>query len=173
MSNRPKIILLCGGKGERLKPLTIDMPKPLIHLNKKPIISYIIEHLKSFKLDEFIITGCQKENAVCAAVSLVGFALQPAVIFHPLEQRSDGVWIAAHGTGDLALGHAGRVAFAEGAQHGELIRRGAGVADAAAEGLVQPVPRAAQQQRQALALGGVDGESTRKEVICKYMGHGR
>ena len=55
MSKRPKIILLCGGKGERLKPLTIDTPKPLIQINKKPIISYIFEHLESFKLDDFII----------------------------------------------------------------------------------------------------------------------
>ena len=64
MSNKPKIILLCGGKGERLRPLTIDMPKPLIQINKKPIISYIIEHLESFKLDEFIITTGYKADKI-------------------------------------------------------------------------------------------------------------
>ena len=63
MSNKPKIILLCGGEGERLRPLTIDIPKPLIQVNKKPIISYIFEHLESFKLDEFIIaTGYQADK---------------------------------------------------------------------------------------------------------------
>ena len=64
MSNRPKIILLCGGKGERLRPLTTDIPKPLIPLNKKPIISYIFEHLESFKLDEFIITTGYKADKI-------------------------------------------------------------------------------------------------------------
>ena len=64
MSNKPKIILLCGGKGERLKPLTIDIPKPLIQINKKPIISYIFEHLESFKLDEFIITTGYKADKI-------------------------------------------------------------------------------------------------------------
>ena len=64
MSNRPKIILLCGGKGERLRPLTIDIHKPLILINKKPIISYIFEHLESFKLDEFIITTGYKADKI-------------------------------------------------------------------------------------------------------------
>ena len=64
MSNRPKIILLCGGKGERLRPLTIDIPKPLIQINKKPIICYIFEHLESFKLDEFIITTGYKADKI-------------------------------------------------------------------------------------------------------------
>jgi len=64
LSNRPKIILLCGGKGERLRPLTIDLPKPLIQINKKPIISYIFEHLESFKLDEFIITTGYKADKI-------------------------------------------------------------------------------------------------------------
>ena len=64
MSNRPKIILLCGGKGERLRPLTTDIPKPLIFLNKKPIMSYIFEHLESFKLDEFIIITGYKADKI-------------------------------------------------------------------------------------------------------------
>ena len=64
MSNKPKIILLCGGKGERLRPLTIDIPKPLIQINKKPIISYIFEHLESFKLDEFIIATGYKADKI-------------------------------------------------------------------------------------------------------------
>tara|TARA_Y100001935_G_scaffold255654_1_gene270542 strand:- start:191 stop:883 length:693 start_codon:yes stop_codon:yes gene_type:complete len=64
MPNKPKIILLCGGKGERLRPLTIDMPKPLIQINKKPIISYIFEHLESFYLDEFIIATGYKADKI-------------------------------------------------------------------------------------------------------------
>ena len=97
---------------------------------------------------EFFGAGGQQHNAVRALVGLVRFSLHPAIVSHALEERRHGVGVAAHGAGDLALRHAGGIAFAEGAQHGELIRRGAGMADAAAKGLIEPVPGAAQQQRQ-------------------------
>lgn len=40
-----KIIILCGGKGKRLRPLTNNTPKPLIRVNNKEILKYIIENL--------------------------------------------------------------------------------------------------------------------------------
>tara|TARA_Y100000591_G_scaffold125211_1_gene107068 strand:+ start:48401 stop:49096 length:696 start_codon:yes stop_codon:yes gene_type:complete len=64
LSKKPKIILLCGGKGERLRPLTVDIPKPLIQINKKPIISYIFEHLESFNIDDFIIATGYKADKI-------------------------------------------------------------------------------------------------------------
>jgi glucose-1-phosphate cytidylyltransferase len=58
-----RVIILCGGKGERLRPLTNDIPKPLIKVNGKPILSYIIDHIKSFKLGNLIIaTGYLSEK---------------------------------------------------------------------------------------------------------------
>ena len=41
-----KAVILVGGKGERLKPLTENIPKPLIELNGKPILEYQIELCK-------------------------------------------------------------------------------------------------------------------------------
>lgn len=38
-------ILMAGGKGERLRPLTLDTPKPLLQIEGKPIIDYNIEAL--------------------------------------------------------------------------------------------------------------------------------
>ena len=95
----------------------------------------------------------------------MGLALDPTGFFDALEQRRHGVGVAAHHPRELALRETGGVALAEGAQNSELIGRGAGVADAAAEGLVEPVSRAAQQQRQAFAFGGVDGE-----VVVVFFG---
>lgn len=41
----PRAIVLCGGKGVRLRPLTHDLPKPLIQVRGRPIIDFIVDHL--------------------------------------------------------------------------------------------------------------------------------
>ena len=48
-------IILCGGKGERLRPITNDFPKPLIEIKNKPILHYIIEHLRQYGIENYII----------------------------------------------------------------------------------------------------------------------
>tara|TARA_B100001142_G_C14275091_1_gene632509 strand:- start:132 stop:821 length:690 start_codon:yes stop_codon:yes gene_type:complete len=63
MKKKVTSIILCGGKGERLRPLTKDIPKPLINVNKKPILSYIFDHLLGSQLENFIIaTGYKAEK---------------------------------------------------------------------------------------------------------------
>jgi len=42
-----KAVLLAGGKGARLRPLTYTIPKPLLPIGEKPILEEIIERLKT------------------------------------------------------------------------------------------------------------------------------
>ncbi len=49
-------IILCGGKGERLRPLTDKTPKPLVEVNGIPIIVHIINHLFSHDIKDIILT---------------------------------------------------------------------------------------------------------------------
>lgn len=49
-------LILCGGKGERLRPLTSNIPKPMIKINGKPILEYIIDHILLFGIKDFILT---------------------------------------------------------------------------------------------------------------------
>ena len=45
-----KLYLLVGGKGERLSSVTNGYPKPLVNVNDKPFISYVLDNLKGFDI---------------------------------------------------------------------------------------------------------------------------
>jgi len=57
-------IILCGGKGVRLRPLTNDTPKPLIHIDNKPILSHVIKHLRSHGIKKFVIATGYQSNKI-------------------------------------------------------------------------------------------------------------
>ena len=58
-----KAVILAGGRGKRLKPITDYVPKPLIPLDNVPIIEWQIRYLKKFGIKEFIIcTGYRTEQ---------------------------------------------------------------------------------------------------------------
>ena len=57
-----KAIILAGGRGKRLRPITDYVPKPLVPLNNIPIIEWQIRYLKKFGIEEIIIcTGYKAE----------------------------------------------------------------------------------------------------------------
>lgn len=51
-----RAIILAGGKGARLKPYTIALPKPLVPIGNKPILEIIINQLKDYEFDHITIT---------------------------------------------------------------------------------------------------------------------
>jgi NDP-sugar pyrophosphorylase family protein len=55
-------IILAGGRGKRLRPITDYVPKPLVPLNNIPIIEWQISYLKKFGVKEITIcTGYKTE----------------------------------------------------------------------------------------------------------------
>ena len=50
-----KVVILAGGFGTRFGSYTKKVPKPLILINKIPIIQYIVEHYYKLGHNEFII----------------------------------------------------------------------------------------------------------------------
>lgn len=49
-------VLMAGGKGERLRPLTLETPKPLLKVADKAIIDYNIDNLQHYGVENINVT---------------------------------------------------------------------------------------------------------------------
>lgn len=51
-----KAVVMAGGEGSRLRPLTINRPKPMVPLVDRVVMSHIIELLKIHGITEIVVT---------------------------------------------------------------------------------------------------------------------
>ena len=51
-----KSVIMAGGMGTRLKPLTCLKPKPLVPFMGKPLIDHVMDHLEANGIKEHILT---------------------------------------------------------------------------------------------------------------------
>jgi dTDP-glucose pyrophosphorylase len=49
-------VLMAGGRGERLRPLTDKVPKPMLPLGKKPLMEYLVKRLMDYGIEEIHIS---------------------------------------------------------------------------------------------------------------------
>ena len=57
-----KVVILAGGLGTRISEYTQSIPKPMIEVNKVPILIHIMEHFARFGFNDFYIaTGYKGE----------------------------------------------------------------------------------------------------------------
>ena len=59
-----KAIILAGGRGKRLRPITDYVPKPLIPINNIPIIEWQIKYLKKYGVTEVVICSGYKSEMI-------------------------------------------------------------------------------------------------------------
>jgi len=59
-----KALILAGGLGKRLKPITDYVPKPLIPINNIPIIEWQIRYLKKFGVRDIVICSGYKTEQI-------------------------------------------------------------------------------------------------------------
>ena len=57
-----KVVILAGGMGTRLAEYTKTIPKPMVKLNGKPIIYYIMKHYANYGYKEFFLALGYKEE---------------------------------------------------------------------------------------------------------------
>jgi len=64
IKNNLSVVILCGGEGQRLRPLTKIIPKPLIKIKNKAIIEYIINHFHKHKINNIIVATGYKDKLI-------------------------------------------------------------------------------------------------------------
>ncbi|WP_022961612.1 N-acetylmuramate alpha-1-phosphate uridylyltransferase MurU [Halopseudomonas pelagia] len=83
-----KAMILAAGKGERMRPLTLHTPKPLLPVAGKPLIQWHIEALRAAGVTDLVINhawlGEQLEQHFAAGAAL-GVSIQWSPEGEPLE----------------------------------------------------------------------------------------
>jgi mannose-1-phosphate guanylyltransferase len=55
-----KGMILAAGQGTRVRPLTKDLPKPMIPILGKPVMEYLIEHLARYGIKDIMVNVAHK-----------------------------------------------------------------------------------------------------------------
>lgn len=91
-------VILAGGEGTRLRPLTCNLPKSMIPIASKPFLEYQIKLLKQAQVSDLVIC--------------VGYRGE-MIRSHFADGRSFGVKIRYSADGDMLLGTAGSLKNAQ------------------------------------------------------------
>lgn len=59
-----KVVIMAGGLGTRLSPLTDTTPKPMLHVGNKPILETIIENFAKYGYSEIILSVSYKSHMI-------------------------------------------------------------------------------------------------------------
>ncbi len=51
-----KAVIMAGGEGTRLRPLTSNQPKPMVPILNRPVMEYSIDLLKKYKIEDIVVT---------------------------------------------------------------------------------------------------------------------
>lgn len=74
-----KAVIMAGGEGVRLRPLTCDMPKPMAKVGNRPVLGYILDLLKKNGVRDCALTLMYRPQAIrdyCAAHAPAGMDLR-------------------------------------------------------------------------------------------------
>jgi mannose-1-phosphate guanylyltransferase len=82
-----KAVVLVGGQGTRLRPITFDVPKVMVPLRNRPFIGYMIDFLRAGELDGVVLSLGYLPDPIKGYFDerdLNGFSIDYAVEDHPL-----------------------------------------------------------------------------------------
>lgn len=82
-----KTVLLAGGEGSRLRPLTLNRPKPMVPLVNRPVMGHLVELLRRHSLTDIVTTlqyRAQDVEHFFGDGSGFGVAMNYSIEHHPL-----------------------------------------------------------------------------------------
>lgn len=59
-----KTVILCGGKGTRAYPHTVDVPKPLLFVGGRPVLSHVMEVYANQGFTDFVLAAGYKRELI-------------------------------------------------------------------------------------------------------------
>ena len=83
-----KAVVMAGGEGTRLRPLTLDVPKPFIRVAGKPAMEYALDALVAAGVKDIIVTTFYKPERLFN--HLAGGARFGARVFYSVEDEAMG-----------------------------------------------------------------------------------
>lgn len=66
-----KALILVGGFGTRLRPLTLTLPKPLVEFGNKPMILHQVESLAAAGVKDIVLAVNYRPDVMVAALEKV------------------------------------------------------------------------------------------------------
>ncbi|HET9691337.1 MAG TPA: NDP-sugar synthase [Acidimicrobiales bacterium] len=94
-----KAVVLVGGRGTRLLPLTETAPKQMLPVAGRPMIEWVLEHLAAHGIDEVVLSLGYRPDAFTDAYpdgTACGVALRYAVEGSPLDTAGAIAFAARH-----------------------------------------------------------------------------
>lgn len=84
------LLILAGGRGSRIKNITNKIPKPLIKFNKKPILSFILQHVSKYNFNKIFILTSYKSQKIFKKYHNKFYNFTKIVCFK--EKKRLGTW---------------------------------------------------------------------------------
>ena len=90
MSDITQAFVLAAGLGKRLRPLTDELPKPLIPVFQKPLITFALDHLISTGVNRFVINTHRHPELFQNFFTSDGYAGFPVTLVHEPDLLETG-----------------------------------------------------------------------------------
>lgn len=59
-----KVVILCGGRGTRIRDLEANLPKPMISIGNRPILWHIMKYYASWGFTDFVLCAGYKSETI-------------------------------------------------------------------------------------------------------------
>jgi glucose-1-phosphate thymidylyltransferase len=85
-------LILAGGEGTRLRPLTNDRPKGMVVLNGEPLLAHVVRQLPDSVTDVVIVVGYKGEKIK----DFFGDSWEGRTFHYVLQEKQQGTWDAVY-----------------------------------------------------------------------------